>query len=103
MIEANFDPNDRSLIERAIATGQPSDVAEVFHHALDGFRRRLKASGIPHIDGLPRLMIFKPATVFDDLILRAVLQEWADLLGQPIELHLMPNPNKIGTPDVKFV
>ena len=103
MFTARFNPNDRSLIEGAVLTGQPADVAAALDAAIEGFRRRMKASGLPQIDGQPALMIYKPATAFDDIVIRAVVQEWSDQIGRAIALHWLPNPTGIYSPDVKFI
>lgn len=100
---ARFDPNDCALIEGAVLTRQPADVAAALDAAIDGFRARLKKTGIPHIDGRPRLLIYKPATAFDAAVLRAVVQVWADTSGEIIDVHYLPNPNRVGSPDVKFI
>lgn len=103
-LTCRFDPDDEALLVRALNTGQPEDVRAAIEHAITGFQDRLlKMGGVPVVDGRPQLMVFKPATKFDEYVLTLTLQALADQHRQIVSVHYMPNPKKLGSPDVEFV
>jgi hypothetical protein len=103
----HFDPNDRPLIERAAKTGDPADVAEAVRVAADAFEQRIRAmGGLPMVAGQPGLLLEKPTSVFDDVVIRTVLAEYAEASGQAIQIHWAPSrrpPGTVACPDVQIV
>lgn len=97
-MKCDFDPNDEQLIRYAIEVGRPENVKEAIDHAAEGFRRRLL-----RVDGTDAILLLRPATVFDGVVIRVVLQEIADRENRQIDIHWIENPNGDSSPDIEWV
>lgn len=103
-LKAYFDPNDEELLDRAIRTGQPPDVFAAILHAAREFEKRL-AKHRPFKPLGDRLVLdmCKPATAFDRIVVRGVLQAASQRAGRIISVRYHNQPGDGHCPDVEFL
>lgn len=80
--------NNPKLIEAALADPNPgNEIARAVAVACAAFADRLKARASV-TGGMPRdLMLYRPRTAFDRIVIRRTLQEIADNTGVGIRIH----------------
>ncbi len=101
---AHFDPNDEPFMLRALETGEPPEVREAFTIAGAGFFRRIHANdALKREGGVWKIVLVKPATVFDRVVINSVLKAICEQRDIAIDAHYCENPDRLGSPEIEFV
>ncbi len=86
-----FDKNDRDAIELALQDPNPANpIAVAVADAIEQFAARIAQQADREGRFPKQLMLLKPATVFDEMVIRLTLQTMADQSGQPIDIVWVP-------------
>lgn len=101
---AHFDPHDRARIEDAVTSQKTGEIALAIDRAVDGFSSRLVEQFKDRGHIAREIVLMRPATAFDDVVIRLTLQIVADSIGDSgIKIVWLPNEAGIGSPDVVFL
>lgn len=90
-MEKAFDKNDRAAIEAALADAEPGNpLAEAVARGIEEFSKRLadQAKRTGHVPG--ELLIYRPVTAFDDIVIRLTIQAIAEEMGREVRIHWLP-------------
>jgi hypothetical protein len=96
-MEQAFDKNDRGAIEAALRDPDPENpIARAVAAAISEFAVRL-AQHAEHNQRLPdELLLYRPETAFDDVVIRLTLQTLADETGHIVRIHWLPRGAGVG-------
>jgi hypothetical protein len=84
----DFDRNDRHAIEAALADPNPENrIAMAIADRIGEFVRNLERMATQNGKWPTELLLTKPETAFDDIVIQLTLQTIADELGHVIEVH----------------
>ena len=86
-----FDPDDRRSIERALADPEPDNpIVRALARGVHGFTSRIQQ--MVQLDGRwpSELLLYRPNTQFDDIMIRLTLRVIAHEFHQPIAVHWLP-------------
>ena len=83
-----FDRNDRQAIEDAVADPAPNNpLARAVAARIEQFTQSLAKQAEQNGRWPTQLLLYRPETAFDDIVIRLTLQTIADELGRRIEIH----------------
>lgn len=84
----NFDKNDRQSIENALHGTDPKNpIAIAVAKRISEFSNNLFEQAGKNGKLPTEVMLIKPETEFDDIVIRLTLQEIANTTGQKVEIH----------------
>lgn len=87
-----FDKNDRSAIEAALQdTDAGNPIADAVAEAIQGFIENLEQQAHRNKKWPTELLLYRPETAFDDIVIHLTLQAVADELGHVIDIHWIEN------------
>jgi hypothetical protein len=83
-----FDKNDRGAILAALDDPNPENpIAKAMAARIATFMDNLETQARRLGQIPPELLLVKPSTVYDDIVIRLCLQEVAERFGQKIAIH----------------
>jgi hypothetical protein len=88
VMDYEFDKNDRKAIEEALADPSPlNPIAQAVAARIEAFIENLAEEAERSGRFPQQLLLRRPQTAFDDIVIRLTLQTLADELGQRLEIH----------------
>lgn len=91
MTEEAFDKNDRGAIEAALRCPDPDNpIAKAVATGISEFTARIAQHANRNQRVPDELLLYRPETAFDDIVIRLTLQVLADETGQTVRIHWLP-------------
>ncbi|MAT70330.1 MAG: hypothetical protein CMJ58_12495 [Planctomycetaceae bacterium] len=83
-----FDRNNRAAIEAALRSSDPENpIARALAERIEEFSQNLAAAAAEQ-GGFPeQMLLLKPDTAFDEVVIRLTVEAIAEELGRPIEIQ----------------
>ncbi len=83
--------NDRDALEAALADTDPANpIAVAIADGIAGFTDRLAEQARRNGKLPTELLLIKPDTIFDEMVIKMTLQVVADETGQQVDIHWVP-------------